>query len=451
MVYCGKLSKGCEQCRFRKVRCDQRKPGCKRCENSGTTCPGYRDLGQLLFRDESARTIEKARRDAHVDSFDVVRFERSQSQSTSVTCVTDPALFLDPSLARPLQLPLRQMAANFFFNNFVVEGPQTTDTNYQLLVDMYQNHPDSAAVHAMEAVGLAGLSNISRDHKLRFEAQKRYGRALTRTNDSLGDPVQATSDLTAMSVLLLGQFESMIVESWDQYSRLIAHVEGASALLKLRGQEQFQRESGICMFMALRLQVLTYCMQRELPVPNCLLEGARALQDSPIERPRSSKVSLGDAYIRYVNVIAAIKTTGPPGQVDMQWLLEEVDYIDSVLQGWRLELNPDYDYTTVDVTAVTADEICDLPLADGTKAKRHIYKTKWSVHIWNKWRIMYMMLYKLKLDYNISNNRQQCEKAIREASMGICLSVPSLLASSRALTLIWPLYIISQEVLKYVC
>ncbi|KUI52888.1 hypothetical protein VP1G_10546 [Cytospora mali] len=275
------------------------------------------------------------------------------------------------------------MAANFFFNNFVVEGPLTTDTNYEFLVNIYRNHPDSAAVHAMEAIGLAGLSNISHDHHLRIEAQKRYGRALTTTNYSLGDPVQATSDLTAMSVLLLGQFESMVVESWDQYGRLIAHVEGASALLKIRGQEQFQRKSGICMFMALRMQILTDCMQRELPVPNCLLEGARALQSSPIERPRSSKVSLGDAYIRYVNVIAAMKTTGPPGTVDMQWLLEEVDYIDRALQGWRLEINPDYDYTTVNVTAVTADEICDLPLADATEGKRHVYKTKWSVHIWN--------------------------------------------------------------------
>lgn len=123
-------------------------------------------------------------------------------------------------------------------------------------MNIYQDHDKSAAFDAIEAVGLAGLSNVFRNHQLRFEAQKRYGRALTKTNELLRDPEEATSDLTAMSVLLLGQFESMTVESWDQYNRLVVHVEGASALIKLRGEKQFQKESGIRLYYALRLQVV---------------------------------------------------------------------------------------------------------------------------------------------------------------------------------------------------
>lgn len=161
----------------------------------------------------------------------------------------------DMSLVRSLQWPLGQVAAAFFLNNFVVKGPVLSDTNHELLVSICRDHSESAASYAIEAIGLAGLSNVHRDHQLRVEARKRYGRALAKTNCSLGDPAEATSDLTAMSVLFLGQFESMVVDSWDQYSR--AHIDGASALLKLRGHQQFEGEIGVCLFLAFRSQIVS--------------------------------------------------------------------------------------------------------------------------------------------------------------------------------------------------
>lgn len=254
MVYYGKLSKGCERCRLRKVKCDQRRPGCTRCEKSSAACPGYRDLGQVLFRDESARVIERARRDYHVGEDDAGS-EGSPSPHASAVQEAVPASPVEQPLTRSLQPPLGQMAADFFFSNFVVEGPLLSDTNCDLLVSIYGNHPESAAFHAIEAIGLAGLSNVFRVPQLCVEARRRYGQALVGTNSSLSDPAEATSDVTAMSVLLLAQFESMTVESWDQYSR--AHLEGASLLLKLRGQKQFERESGIRTYFALRMQIVS--------------------------------------------------------------------------------------------------------------------------------------------------------------------------------------------------
>ncbi|KAK7747378.1 hypothetical protein SLS53_001632 [Cytospora paraplurivora] len=255
MVYYGKLSKGCERCRLLKVRCDQRKPGCKRCEKGRTTCPGYRDLGQVLFRDESARTIEKARRHVQVEGRDVLRCGRLQSQQIPRAQGPKAVLYSEMSLVRTLQWPLGQTAAAFFLDNFVVKGPILSDTNHDLLVGICRDHSESAASYAIEAVGLAGLSNVHRDHQLRVEARKRYGRALTKTNCSLSDPAEATSDLTAMAVLFLGQFESMVVESWDQYSR--AHIDGALALLKIRGHQQCEREIGVRLFLAFRSQIVS--------------------------------------------------------------------------------------------------------------------------------------------------------------------------------------------------
>ncbi|EGR44360.1 uncharacterized protein TRIREDRAFT_70547 [Trichoderma reesei QM6a] len=60
MVYCGKPSKGCSNCRERKIRCDQKDPGCGQCTKRQIECPGYRNIVDLMFRDESNHVIKKA-------------------------------------------------------------------------------------------------------------------------------------------------------------------------------------------------------------------------------------------------------------------------------------------------------------------------------------------------------------------------------------------------------
>ncbi|KAM0455015.1 hypothetical protein ACHAPV_007902 [Trichoderma viride] len=60
MVYCGKPSKGCSHCRERKIRCDQKEPGCGQCIKRHIECPGYRNMVDLMFRDESNDVIKKA-------------------------------------------------------------------------------------------------------------------------------------------------------------------------------------------------------------------------------------------------------------------------------------------------------------------------------------------------------------------------------------------------------
>lgn len=42
------------------LQCDQREPGCGQCEKRQQKCPGYRNLVDLMFRDESSHVIRKA-------------------------------------------------------------------------------------------------------------------------------------------------------------------------------------------------------------------------------------------------------------------------------------------------------------------------------------------------------------------------------------------------------
>jgi hypothetical protein len=61
MVFCGKPSESCHACRQRKTKCDKIPEGCTQCKRAKRGCPGYRVLGDLLFRDESTNVARKVK------------------------------------------------------------------------------------------------------------------------------------------------------------------------------------------------------------------------------------------------------------------------------------------------------------------------------------------------------------------------------------------------------
>lgn len=258
MVYYGKLSKGCERCRRLKVRCDQRKPGCSRCERTKAACPGYRNLADLVFRDDSASTINRLRRHAARENVEPIHYQSSDATAShaSVTVQGVPPPPYSPTI-HSLPQPSGEAAAIFYFRNFTIQGPPLSKDGSAFL------HPlgCSTSRAAIEAIGLAAIANIHGDHGLLRQARARYAHALRGTSQALADPARAACDSTAVTVLLLSQFERMYLDSResvrDGYRRWAAHVEGASALLGLRGQEQFRTESGLSLFLAIRLQVVS--------------------------------------------------------------------------------------------------------------------------------------------------------------------------------------------------
>ncbi|KAK3715306.1 hypothetical protein LTR37_007273 [Vermiconidia calcicola] len=56
-------SSGCGTCRKRKIRCDESRPGCKRCETHNVSCPGYRtdQPGGIQFKDQTTITVKRAK------------------------------------------------------------------------------------------------------------------------------------------------------------------------------------------------------------------------------------------------------------------------------------------------------------------------------------------------------------------------------------------------------
>lgn len=61
MVNTGHPSRACKLCRTRRIKCDETKPHCLKCKKTNRQCPGYRDAFDINLRDETQRTIRKAK------------------------------------------------------------------------------------------------------------------------------------------------------------------------------------------------------------------------------------------------------------------------------------------------------------------------------------------------------------------------------------------------------
>ncbi|KAH8895108.1 hypothetical protein GQ53DRAFT_779886 [Thozetella sp. PMI_491] len=330
MVYCGKPSKGCSNCRERKIRCDQREPGCGQCEKRQQLCPGYRNLVDLMFRDESSHVIKKAKAKARKrgaatgigDSEDSSSPETESSpffQSVpsrgrgSLSLITpasrfsnQPGVMADWSYDNSSLLPspdsgswpetpnfgnllynlaptCQERGTAYFFSRYVTIDENACHQRFDFVYDVWKpgvlasDRQVDGVLASMTAVGLMGLANMTKSGELMDAARKSYGTALRLTNYALKNPVEAVKDTTMLSVLILGLFEMMTENTPRTAKAFQEHVNGAAALAKLRGANQFRTAAGMKMFMMLCQRVMISCIQREVPMPETLVNLRREM------------------------------------------------------------------------------------------------------------------------------------------------------------------------------
>jgi len=118
------------------------------------------------------------------------------------------------SMSPPLHIPrspsleINELGAQFFFNTYTFDGPPYSATYLSWLSEAYrEDRPRHALREALQAAGMAGMSNVWRDSSAASTAKTQYCRALAATNLALRDPEEAIQDTTLMAVILLGAFE----------------------------------------------------------------------------------------------------------------------------------------------------------------------------------------------------------------------------------------------------
>lgn len=171
-------------------------------------CPGYRNLADVMFRDESQRTIRKVQATEKVGP---CAQGASPSYTQTLSCVPGAKSYVFPSaisIPHSIVQPINDLGARFFFIHYSEHDVSFSKGCGDWLAWSYWHDRSSHALQAaIEAVGLAGMSNVLRAQHAAQKAKERYGKALIATNRALGDPAEATTDATLMAILLLGVFE----------------------------------------------------------------------------------------------------------------------------------------------------------------------------------------------------------------------------------------------------
>ena len=184
-----------------------------KCHKSDRQCPGYRNLDEVLFRDESERIIRKARQ---VEQSSLVLIHETATtcprppQSSAPT--SEPKSFTSSfgpiSISCPLSQPINELGANFFFAKYTFNEPPFSGEYHDWLTQSYfDDGPNHVLRAAIDAVGMAGISNVSHAPHVASKSKEQYCEALAAMKEALNDPVQAIADTTFMAGILLGVFE----------------------------------------------------------------------------------------------------------------------------------------------------------------------------------------------------------------------------------------------------
>ncbi|KAI5235335.1 hypothetical protein E4T43_09364 [Aureobasidium subglaciale] len=226
MPYRGKPSKGCDECRKRRKKCDLRPGGCGRCANAHRRCPGYPQADGLRICDQSVEVATRAR--------------GTRPKDREVLKVSTP-------LSSPLDS----------------DNSSSKDSSPLAVSASGNDH----VIASIKAFGIANLSKRYSDKRLLTSAQHHYTTALRLTNIALRDSSQVKRDETLLAILVLTNYETLTggvtrsLDAWEQ------HINGSASLLSLRGLEGVQGKAGRVLTLHVITGINVICLLRCLATP----------------------------------------------------------------------------------------------------------------------------------------------------------------------------------------
>lgn len=206
------------------------------------------------------------------------------------------------------------------------------------------HHPTDSPEHltlAIEAVGLAYIWHQVYSDAALVTARERYISALRMTNKALKSSKEATKDTTLMASLLLDVFEKITDSEPRDNNSWTSHINGALALVKLRGLEHFQDPSELTILVRLSTHYIVSCVASGSPVPDIL----NAIQ-AYIGRHRNFQdpmLRLSNLMILYANLCSESRK----GFLSNDEYIELSVELDGKIRALDLELPPSWQYSTI--------------------------------------------------------------------------------------------------------
>lgn len=412
----------------------------------------------MKFRDETKSVVSKAQSSkiAHgnnsypspISDVEIPNdFAVWEASDANVIVTADEAAAYNQLALRCLSAPMDYQGSGFFFHHYVTED-LTSPTSYANYLPALYNHESaySALSDIISAIGMAGISNMQTDSKTMAWARRKQSDVLRSLNTSLQNPKTAKLDATLMTVMLLGLFELVTCASPQSLKAWTSHINGATAIAKVRGQNQVQTHIGRNIFTNLRSQVLVDCIQRRKIVPPEIMEWSEAAKEHKITRASRRGTDLFPIIAR----LCYLRAVDEDAMAEDPALIAKAKFIDEDLVVWA-DAFPDFMRFKV-VQATPSESICSNYY--------HTYPNTWIVSGWNLWRCSRILIHEVIMKwlsrhptYNLTQMRES-EAVLREMNADICASVPFLFGENHpggsstyvpraaaGTNVLWPVYV----------
>ncbi|KAB8298689.1 hypothetical protein EYC80_000866 [Monilinia laxa] len=470
MVYCGKPSKACVECRLRRTKCDTLTPSCSQCIRASRTCTGYRTESDMMFRDQTQHYANKRR--TQNESRMIVSRRRTKASNATSEISIDPQLIDEPKMQQlvrrtaPFTLGLStsaaEQAACYFFRNYVLED-KSTSGSFQYLHDIYGNEIiGPALIDSIESLGMVGLANFWKSPDLHFHAHRKYNSALRLVSSRLRNEEEARADQTLVAVMLLGLYETNTCTGPQSMQSWTKHTIGASSLMQLRGKQCLETSIGRNLFLHLRAQVITNCLQRHVAIPAVIRDWSKyTLQFQ--SRNDAHATILSKQIMKFCDLRASMSSFHDYSNAEN--IVSACLAIDAKLVEWALTYPSDCMF----YKTITLKQGSDNIFSD----YYHVYDSVWAATLWNHYRCVRILINEVvyvQLTYIKSTRPDSFSLELRnpifsdsqleafittviQLSHDICASVPFMLgykegeevtlSSAKAVSgnlLLWPLY-----------
>lgn len=280
-------------------------------------------------------------------------------------------------------------AVTFFFKNFITLPQQAESTRgfLEFLVPLYNQAMPSSVLHlATSAVALAACGQYPDKQVLIGEAVKKYGKAIRKLNSDLKDPVMGTSNETVLAILMFSLYET-IMSTDDSITAWGNHVDGAVALTKLRGTDQFSDPMSHAVFRAVRTMMITSCVQRSKPIDS--FPGQRGwVGESDIASENAANrltlicIDLPNLRARANKLTSTLYSASEKSEAHQ--IIDFAQMVDGNLEEWYRTLPPEWKHRIISVESQMPE---DLANAEKWPGEQHAYHDVPLASIMNDYRV----------------------------------------------------------------
>lgn len=332
-------------------------------------------------------------------------------------------------IAWEMKSSLEDQAVGFFFANYVVEPSIVPRGQFDWLPELL-NQPNTERVlqSSVNAAGLASLANTTKSPAIMKRAQEEYVAALAMTNRALQFKKTAIKDSTLISVILLGMYENFQYQDSDSLKAWARHTNGACALLRLRGEEQFKSSVGRRVLHQFYGTVLLVALESGTAVPPDISELWEKLTTTGDYRIHGKHWTVNMVrFMKNAISLSGDKTSDPVTIVAEAMKLDrELDEIKTLIPSvWK--------YETFQL---------EKPVEHVFSNTYHIYLDPWIAQMWNNLRACRMFLHAVIRRQLLKGSechpplfhrdrvREQIaasEQVMRAGAAGVCAAAPQIL------------------------